>query len=87
MYLVASVEIKIRGNTFTVEAGVSDRLPQSVLMGTDVSGIKELLKGGEKAHMVVTHGQACRLKQNQPEQDEGRIFFFSILLPLYSVQH
>ena len=71
MYPVASVEIEIQGNTFTVEAGVSDRLPQSVLLGTDVPGLKELLKGREKAHMVVTRGQACRLKQSQPEQDKG----------------
>ena len=69
MYPVVSVEIEILGNTFTVEARVSDRLSQSVLLGTDVSGLKELLKGGEKTHMVVTRGQACRLKQNQPEQD------------------
>ena len=64
MYPVASVEIEIQGNTFTVEAGVSDKLPQSVLLGTDVPGLKELLKGEEKAHMVVTRSQACRLKQS-----------------------
>ena len=71
IYPVASVKIEIQGNTFTVEAGVSDRLPQSVLLGTDVPGLKELLKGGEKAHLVVTRGQACRSRQSQPEQDRG----------------
>jgi len=53
MYPVASVEIEIQGNTFTEEAGVSDKLPLLVLLGTDVPGLKELLKGEEKAHMVV----------------------------------
>ena len=56
-----------------MQAGVSDRLPQSVLVGTDVPSLKELLKGGEKAHMVVTHCQVCRLKQSQLEQDGGRM--------------
>jgi len=62
MYPVTSVEIEIQGYTFMVEAGVSDKLPQSVLLGTDGPGLKELLKGEEKAHMVVTCGQAGRLK-------------------------
>jgi len=68
---VASVEIEIQGNIFTVEAGVLDNLPQSVLLGADVPGLKELLKGGEKAHMAVTRGQARRVKQSQPEQHRG----------------
>jgi len=62
------VEIEIKGNTFTVKVEVLDKLPQSVLLGTDVPGLKELLNVEEKAHMVVTCGQACRLKQSQPEQ-------------------
>jgi len=69
MYLVAIVEIEIQGKTFTVEAGVTDKLPQSALLGTDVPGLKKLLKGEEKGHMVVTRGQAGRLKQ----QDRGRL--------------
>jgi len=35
-YPVARIEIRVRGQRVTVEAAVSDKLPHSVLLGTDV---------------------------------------------------
>ena len=48
MYPVASVEIEIQGNIFTVEAGVSYKLPQSVLLGTDVPGLTVIIIEGRR---------------------------------------
>ena len=48
---------------------MSDKLPHLVLLRTDVPELVSLLKRDDKALMVVTRSQACRLKQNQPEQN------------------
>ena len=45
MYPLASVEICLGLTVFTVEAAVSDWLPMSVLLGTDVPQLVELLNG------------------------------------------
>ena len=42
-YPVADLRITIGDKEFTVKAGVSDRLPRSVLLGTDIPAWKELL--------------------------------------------
>ena len=56
MYPLARVELEVKGRALTVEAAVSDTLPQSVLLGTDVSDLSELLRTERqgKALMVVT---------------------------------
>ena len=48
-----------------VEAAVLDRLPQSVLLGTDIPDSPDLLMSerDEKALMVVTRSQAQRQQQ------------------------
>ena len=43
-YPLARVQMQIGDKTFTVEAGVSETLPTSVLLGTDVPGMTELLQ-------------------------------------------
>ena len=51
----------------------SDRLPHSVLLGTDVPEFVDLLKKDEKAVVVVTWSQACRLRWSQLEQSEKEV--------------
>ena len=43
-YPLASVELEVQGNVLTVEAAVSDKLPSSVLLGTDMPNLFELLQ-------------------------------------------
>ena len=71
-YPVARIEIKVRGQGVTVEAAVSDKLPHSVLLGTDVPELVSLLKREDKALMAVTRSQAKRLKRSQPEQSREK---------------
>jgi len=66
--LLASVEMEIKGNTYCGSGSIAQVI-QSVLLGTDVPGLKESLEGEEKAHMVVTRGQACKLKQSQDREE------------------
>ena len=58
-YPLARVELEVEGQALTVEAAVSDTLPQSVLLGTDVPDLSELLRTERpgKALMVVTRSQ------------------------------
>ena len=46
LYPVAEVEVEVGGRRIQVEAAVSDTLPVSVLLGTDVEELGELLEGG-----------------------------------------
>ena len=64
-YPLANVELEVQGVTVTVEAAVSETLPQLVLLGTDVPELLSLLKGNEggQALMVVTRSQAHKLQQ------------------------
>ena len=59
-YPLARVELEMEGRALTVEAEVSDTLPQLVLLGTNVKDLSELLKAERrgKALLVVTRGQA-----------------------------
>ena len=59
-YPVATVEIRVQGRRVTVEAAVSDKLPHSVLLGTDVPELVSWLKKEDKALMVVTRSQSRR---------------------------
>ena len=56
VYPVATVQ----GKVVSVEAAVSDKLPHSVLLGTDVPELVSLLKRDDKALMVVTWSQALQ---------------------------
>ena len=73
-YPLTRIELEVKGRALTVKAAVSDTLPQSVLLGTDVHvpDLSELLKAErhEKALMVVSHSQTKRAEINQTEQAE-----------------
>ena len=43
-YPLAAIELKIQGKSVFVNAAVSDTFPQSVLVGTDVPGLLEMLQ-------------------------------------------
>ena len=59
MYPLATIEMQLGGVAFTVEAAVSDRLPMSVLLGTDVPQLVELLNGvGQETEANGANGQA-----------------------------
>ena len=59
-YPVATVEITVQGRRVTVEAGVLDKLPHSVLLVTNVPELVSWLKKENKALMVVTRSQSRR---------------------------
>ena len=59
-YPVATEKISLQERVVTVEAAVSDKLPHSVLLGTDVPELVNLLRRDEKALMVVTWNQALQ---------------------------
>ncbi len=42
-YPVAKVDLSVEGREITVEAAVSDTLPQSVLLGVDVPELEDLI--------------------------------------------
>ena len=58
---------------FTVKAGVSDRLPRSVLLGTDVPAWRELLNGalaedgGCLPALIVTRTQRAAMEKEEAE--------------------
>ena len=65
LYPLADVKVEVGDHTFRVEAGVSDRLPVSVLLGTDVPGLTDLLDEPTTKHtstpedaMIATRAQA-----------------------------
>ena len=66
-YPIASVELEVLGRALTVEAAVSNQLPSSVLLGTDVPGLSELLqsKRDNTALMAVTRSQTKRSQANE----------------------
>ena len=43
-YPLAAIELEIQGKPMLINAAVSDTLPQSVLVGTDVPGMLEMLQ-------------------------------------------
>ena len=71
-YPLAKVELEVKGRALTVKEAVSHRLPQSVLLRTDVPDLSELLRPErqEKALMVVTRSQTKRAEINRTEQTE-----------------
>ena len=72
VYPLANVELEVHGQAVSVEAAVSETLPQSVLLGTDVPELLNLLRAndGGQALMVVTRRQALA-QTAQLEQGES----------------
>ena len=72
-YLLAQVDLEIEGQAISVVAAVADTLPMSVLLGTDVRMLEELLRD-EKSQsnpqraMVMTRAQTRRQKEEENQQ-------------------
>ena len=70
-YPLATIELEIQGKPVLVDAAVSDTLPRSALVGTDVPGLLEMLQGSsteeplEKALVVMTRSRT----QRQPAEE------------------
>ena len=65
-YPITSVELEVQGRALTVEAAVSDQLPLSVLLGTDVPDLSELLQSKrDNTALIVTHSQTKRSQANE----------------------
>ena len=65
-YPLATIELEIHGKPVLVDVAVSDTLPQSALVGTDVPGLLEMLQGSgteeplEKALVVMIRSRTRR---------------------------
>ena len=74
LYPLATISLEVEGRPIEVEAAVSDTLPMSVLLGTDIPELTELLQGKtaqtnakEQAFMVVTRAAATKKKIEEEE--------------------
>lgn len=45
LYPLADMEVEVEGRKLMVEPAISETLPMSVLLGTDVTELKEILEG------------------------------------------
>ena len=76
LYPLADVELEIEGNTVQVQAAISDKLPVSVLLGTDEPVLGKLLQAnpstvtsnGVKEVLVMTRAQTKQLEKEQSEE-------------------
>ena len=76
-YPLATVDISVGNEKFSIEAGVADALPASVLLGTDVPNLVELLHsdsvcqdgGSEAVLAVMTRAQTKKLVEEGPPVD------------------
>ena len=78
VYPLAQVDMEVEGRKMIVEAGVSETLPASVLLGTDVPDLAELLRSsglqqGEDVMVVTTRAQAWKQQETggDPVEDAG----------------
>lgn len=78
VYPLADVQIEVGGRQFEVQAGVSEKLPVSVLLGTDVPHLAELLKDRQRdfpngcSDAMAVQTRAKRREQDQQKADEER---------------
>ena len=78
LYPLAAVDVEIRGKKFAVEAAVSDTLPASVLLGTDVPeltsflGMRPIQQAKPDAEALVVMTRKQRKKQNEDEERQNR---------------
>lgn len=73
LYPLADITVEMDGQQLSVEAGVSETLPMSVLLGTDNPELVEMLQAGkrvreEEAFAVVTRNQAKRSQDEAVER-------------------
>ena len=81
LYPLANVELQVEGIPLHIKAAISDTLPVSVLLGTDVPELGQLLRtnphtihtvGADEA-LVVTRAKARELEQTRLEQLQKEI--------------
>jgi predicted aspartyl protease len=79
LYPVANIRLEVAGQSIEVTAAVSSTLPVSVLLGTDVAQLSELLSGemtrqenGEYEVMVVTTRAEAARKQEETIREAER---------------
>ena len=72
MYPLADVAVEVEGLELTIRAAISDLLPMSVLLGTDVPELGQLLHGNPTtihtegtAHTLVTTRAAARRREEE----------------------
>lgn len=71
LYPLAQIEIEIGDSTFAVEAGVTDQLPVSVLLGKDIPELMELLEQPKGVNaLVVTRAQAEKQRREEARIEE-----------------
>ena len=72
LYPLAHVRLEVGGKSFQVEAAVTDRLPVTVLLGTDVPLLSELLGKEMEVRtedaMVVTRARSKKLQEQEQER-------------------
>ena len=78
VYPLAQVDMEIKGRKLMVKAGVSETIPASVLLGTDVPDLAELLRSsglqqGEDVMAVTTRAEARKQQETggDPVKDAG----------------
>lgn len=65
---LADVTLEVKGKQITVEAAVSKNLPRSVLLGTDVPELGELLERKKTDHALAVMTTSQRQEQEQAEE-------------------
>ena len=87
LYPLAKIALEVEGQKMVVEAGVSNSLPMSVLLGTDnpeLLGILcEMDQGlkGDKAYAVTTRAE--HQKQKDQEKMRVRKWLTAVYSPMY----
>lgn len=62
---IAKVYIKVKGQTYMLDSGVSDNLPVPVVLGPDLPVLWDLLQSVSSCNMVVTRAQASKGEERQ----------------------
>ena len=71
MFPLANIEVQLGGMAFRVEAAVSDRLPMSVLLCTDVPQLVELLNGVGREPGLDCDGGEAEEQQREKQLRSG----------------
>ena len=80
LYPLANVKLEVGGREVEVEAAISDTLPMSVLLGTDVAELGELLGldktkpiPSEDAFVVITRAQSKQRREEERTQQQREL--------------
>ena len=76
LYPLARVTVEIDGQAFEVQAAVADRLPLSMLLGTDVPHLSKLVSGqlgGKSPHQVEEALVVTRARARQQSEEEKEL--------------